>query len=397
MNCPSCGTILEAGVATCPKCGMPTPYNAATPLPITPSSEETLTPVFDEDPFTETALESPGSQPGLVSQQVPSGITPPVPPSRQTRSIDDDVHLARNTQPAPSPMPPLLPQQGPQRPRGLSRGSILLLLAVVVLLLEGGGLLYYAKVSHPGELHAVATDTARTLLTGQAQATARVYAQATATAQALARATALAHATATAQEVATATAQQAMYSNATSGSPVLNDPLKNNGANHWTVGTFLNGSCAFTGGALRVSGKASCLAQATNFVNFAYQAQETFMTTAGAGGLMFRVDIANQRAYFFEIRSNGCYTLATLQVNSSGENSLHVLMQGCSPAVNQGVNRSNLLTVVARGSTISLYINGQYVAQVSDSHARSGAIGVFSDSSSPSSEVAFHCAQVWQL
>jgi len=246
-----------------------------------------------------------------------------------------------------------------------------------------------ATLSHPGELHAVATDTARTLLTGQAQATV--------TAQALARATALAHATATAQEEATATAQQAIYTNATSGRPVINDPLQRNDANHWTVGTFLNGSCAFTGGALRVSGKASCLARATNFGNFAYQAQETFMTSAGVGGLMFRVDIANQRASFFEIRSNGCCTLATIQVNSSGENSLHVLMQGCSPAVNQGVNRSNLLTVVARSSTISLYINGQYIAQVSDSHARFGSIGVFSDSSSPSSAVAFHSAQVWQL
>jgi hypothetical protein len=271
------------------------------------------------------------------------------------------------------------------------------LLVVVVLLLEGGGLLYYVTMSHPAELHAVATDTARTLLTGQAQATARVHAQETATAQALVQATALAHATATAQAAATATAQQAMYTDATSGRPVLNDPLQRNDANHWTVGTFLSGSCAFTGGALQVSGKASCLAQDTNFVNFAYQAQETFMTSGGVGGLMFRVDIANQRAYFFEIRSNGCYTLATIQVNSSGQNSLHVQIQGCSPAVNQGVNRSNLLTVVARGSTISLYINRQYVAQVSDSHSRSGAIGVFSDSSNPSSGVAFTRAQVWQL
>lgn len=72
--------------------------------------------------------------------------------------------------------------------------------------------------------------------------------------------------------------REAVYTSATGGSPLLTDPLTNNDANLSTVGTCIKRSCAFTEGALHVNGKTFFLAQVTNFRNYAFQAQEIFIT-----------------------------------------------------------------------------------------------------------------------
>ena len=191
-----------------------------------------------------------------------------------------------------------------------------------------------------------------------------------------------------------------MYSKVTSGRPVLNDPLSMNDNNNWTVNELYQGSCAFTQGAIHVkvshvSYFHTCVAQASNFSNFAYQVQLTIIK-GDAGGLTFRARDTNSNTpsrLDFGIDQAGYYSLLVL----SQGNIRTVLLQRPGPEIKAGLGQTNLLTVIAQGSNIYLYVNKHYVASISDNTSSSGAIGVFAADITEPTEVVFSNAQVWNL
>src|SRR2546423_2417917 len=136
---------------------------------------------------------------------------------------------AQQYSPPQQAYPPPFP--GPQRRRGLSSGMVILFIVLVLLIIGGSGLILYTAVIQANQLHAQATATAQANATGTAQANATGTAQAAATATTEANATATAQAQATAHLQATATALQTLFTQATSGTPVLNDPLSQQDAN----------------------------------------------------------------------------------------------------------------------------------------------------------------------
>ena len=112
------------------------------------------------------------------------------------------------------------------------------------------------------------------------------------------------------------------------------------------------------------------------FLNFALQVQMTIIR-GPSGGLLFRSNLAGT-FYAFSISTDGTYFLERISPGSiAGKIQITPLARGSSPAINQGINQSNTLTVVAQGNTLYLYVNGQYVDSASDSTLTSGAIGVF--------------------
>jgi hypothetical protein len=329
MNCTSCGTTLELSVTTCPNCGAHLPYNV----------------------------------PSITEQQ-------PQVTENESQNGEEAV---------PSAPQPTTPQpQGQQPHRGISGRLTLLLIAIVVLLVGGSGLTYYAAIYQPNQIHAQATTTARANITGTAQANAN--------------ATASAQTQATAQAQATVTALQNVYTQATSGTPALNDSLASNSANNWTSA----GSCVFTGGKLHASGYSICPAVATDFHDFAYQVQMTFVGGDGLGGMIFRLNRANHNFYMFTISPAGTYTFFSGHAQSDGGLLLKILKTGSFAGINTGLNQSNQLAVVAKGNQMYLYINKQYVVLVTDSSSSSGMIGVVSLKFGGSPQVAFNDAEVWK-
>jgi hypothetical protein len=112
------------------------------------------------------------------------------------------------------------------------------------------------------------------------------------------------------------------------------------------------------------------------------------------GGLLFRVDNTQTSYYAFVVSSDGFYQLTTI----NGTNLPIALNSAPSPAIKTGLNQSNLLTVIARGNDMYLYINKQYVTTVNDNTYTSGGLGLLAVSgSSPSADIAFSSAQVWKL
>jgi hypothetical protein len=196
---------------------------------------------------------------------------------------------------------------------------------------------------------------------------------------------------------------QGIYNQATSGMPILDDSLSENSANNWNVSIEkTNLSCGFTNGAYfastqKVNPEALCVAQSTNFSNFAYQIQMMFTKTATIdGGIVFRADAVNCKLYYFLIDPHGNYWLS-LSVQCGGVPD-RVLLQGSSASIHTGLNQPNLMAVVALGNTLYLYVNKQYIGKVSDRNLSSGQIGVLATNPTAGpGEVLFRHAQVWQL
>lgn len=276
--------------------------------------------------------------------------------------------------------------------------TVLLLVLALLMLLSGIGLVYYSLDFHPAQLRAYATATVQTIQTVQTHATATVNAQVTGTAVAYAHATATAQVRATAVAAATATALQTIYTQATSSNPALFDPLTGNDGNNWDEGNANGGGgCFFAGGSYHSSMPQkgfylTCMAESSNVHNFAFQVQMTTLKGDG-GGLVFRSSNSNFHAYRFRVGHDGLYALvATLDGQHSS-----VLKSGASSAINTNPNAPNLLTVIARGSNMYLYINKQYITNVSDGTYSSGQIGMFAEDATNPTEVAFSHAEVWNL
>lgn len=294
----------------------------------------------------------------------------------------------------------------PDRPAKSALSSPIAKLGIIVLavlLIAGSGLLFYTTVYLPGQLHAQATATSVAIITGtsQANATSTAYVYATGTAYAHATATSVAQATAAV--VATQTALQNLYTQVTSGSPALSDPLTKPDNYGWDDFEYSDnsGGCGFTAGAYRATINAGhfsyCQATGTNFSNFAYQAQ-VIIQSGHSGGLLFRGTTRDTGGYYFRINTDGTYILYKFaNKDSNGISQTTALISGHSSAINASDNQTNLLTVIARGNTFNLYINKQYVDSASDNTYASGVIGVYVDSDTSGTTAYFHNAEVWRL
>ena len=391
MQCNFCGTFLPVGAKHCPFCGAP----VSQPGPL----QESLSP----PPVSQADRTVRAGPSNLQAERVMPAepYDPPVPLASSANAYPPPPYYANSQQPpyvVPQP-PPSPPQRQPPRSgRGLSRGMIALIVLALLLMCGGVGLIYYTTVSHPAQLHAQATATAQTQQTREAQATAQANAQATGTAVAYANATATAQAQATAEVVATATALQNIYNSATAGAPALNDALSGNTASNWDEDQAQGGGgCTFTGGAYHASLFSRgfyfpCFARNTNFSDLAFQVQMT-ITQGDAGGLIFRANSSANKFYIFLLGSDGTYDLFISQDNN---HSLE-LAYGSSPAIHKYAGHTNLITAIARGNNIYLYVNKQYISSVSDATYKSGQIGVFAEDRTNPTNVAFSNAQVWKL
>jgi Flp pilus assembly protein TadG len=294
----------------------------------------------------------------------------------------------------------------------LPRFIVILMIAVVLIIVAGGAGLVYVSISSQAATHAQATATAQanTVATAAA-ATATTHAHATATAIANATATTIASAHTTATAIANATVTAVANAQATAmtiavnpdpyppagGRLALFDPLSNNSHGYnWSANPT---NCVFTGGAYHVIAPdprffASCLAQSTNFTNFAYEVQMKIIK-GDLGGIIFRGS-TNNNFYLFYVTQLGSYELLLCPGNTCRQ----IVATTSSPAINRGLNSTNIVAVVVTGTTITLYVNHQKVTSVNDSTYSHGQIGVaaspFANAGHPT-EVVYSNARVWTL
>ncbi len=377
MKCSACGAQLPAGVAYCPNCGTPTPayYAPSGTSPNNPtvsSSPESIPP-----PYTNYGSQSYGTQNPYEA--------PPPPPNPYNTPVPESY--ASSTVPQYAP-PPVVPPSPPTPKPGGNRMGLIIGVVVLVLVLIVGGVLALAHIGSQG---------------GNASVTPTVPpTQATGTAQANSSATAVAAVTATAQAQASATAAV----NAANPNPytpgqgqlAMKDTLADNSQGHkWDVSNQADGSCAFSGGSYTVSTPKTqffflCAAEATDFSNFAFEIQAK-VVKGDCAGVVFRADTNAGKMYFYEVCQDGTYDFSRY-LDYTGNN-VKDLSGGSSAAIVTGLNQTNTMAVVAQGSTLTIYVNKQKIASVTDSSFTHGQIGVFADATNNPTTVSFNNAMVW--
>ena len=277
--------------------------------------------------------------------------------------------------------------------------TILLSSIIAILVIISSGALFYVGAYQPNQIHAQATATSVAIANLNTTATAQVrrgtQVQATATSQAQTRATSVV--------TGTRTALQNAFNKTTDATPVLADSLESPSNNQWTQHNYHDkaghfaGSCGFTNGSYHVVTTPSflqfCPATVTNFANLAYQVQLT-MLHGNSGGLVIRAD-ANGSGYYFRISTDGKYLVWRVDATQDYYNKTPIVT-GQSAAVMTGNNAINILTIIATGPRLSLYVNSQYVNSASDSTYSSGQIGVYVESDTAGAEATFRNAKVWK-
>lgn len=212
----------------------------------------------------------------------------------------------------------------------------------------------------------------------------------------LADATATATVQANISALATASSSSVNHYPPFGGTLTLDDPLSNSSkSSQWDR----TSDCIFTGGAYHVVAPnpgyfIPCYAKATNFSNFVYQVQ-MMIINGDCGAIILRANWRTDQIYYFRICRDGDYHFS-LYVDNTGTNA-KTLKSDSTSAIKTGLNESNLIAVVARGSIIELYINLQHIADVYSDAYSQGQIGVAAEAESNPTEVAYSNAKVWTL
>lgn len=325
-------------------------------------------------------------------------------------TVPDDSSLwGAVTEKAPPVWPPPVPTY--RRRETMSARTIVFIAVLAVALIAGGlGFIVYATtVQFRGGLHAQATVFARS--TTQAQNTAQAQVQATANYFSTANANIYARATAQAQSTAALAAQSdnvtataTMYGNLlaqiTGGASKLDDTLvDNSGGNQWDTTTNTTSSaCIFNGTDYEIDENQSgylqpCFAEATNFTNFAYQA-DIVIDNGTEAGLAFCANSSKNSYYLFRFDIYGNYAL-DLYTSSSQETTL---LTGFDPTdISTGLSQSNTISVIVFKGKLYLYANQVYLGSVANKALASGMIGFASLDSSVPTKAEFSNAQVWAI
>ena len=180
----------------------------------------------------------------------------------------------------------------------------------------------------------------------------------------------------------------------------LYDPLSY--PDHWDNHSYASYGTAyqFTQGAYHISQSkpgafypSDDTAASDYFSDFAFEVQMT-ITKGDCGGTMFRRAATTDTEYFFQVCQDRSYELYLYQ--NSGNNA-QSLTGGASAAIHMGYNQSNVIAVVARGSSISLYVNSQQIGSANDATYNYGGIALCAVDYHNPTEVIYSNARAWSL
>jgi serine/threonine protein kinase len=184
------------------------------------------------------------------------------------------------------------------------------------------------------------------------------------------------------------------------GKLTLNDPLDSN-HHGWDEGhpcNFRDGSYHIN---LPMNQFATCYAHSTDYKNFTYEVQMTFLKmghTSSAAGIAFRGDNSIPASYVIAIYQRGKYSFLACSTTCQAVSGYPAQPQ-ILPSFHTQIGQPNTLAVVAHDDLFTFYVNGQQVfGPVQDHTSSHGMIGVYAQGGQigGGTEVAFKNARVWQ-
>ena len=338
-------------------------YNQGTAYGGPPSGPGQNSNPYNPYPGNPPAPDTNPSPYGPYEQNPPTPAPPLYNPYGQTPSSPN--YNQYGTLPSAPNVPPTPPRRGPSM-------RVILISAIALILVLGG--IAFGFVSYNN--------------------TQQSNANATATAQANNKATATAHANQIATSVA-ATAAAVASNYPFSANLKLSDPLINNSkGSGWQEDNF----CKFQGSAYhafdaQANTFTACSAINTNFSNFTFEV-EAVLNSGDAIGITFRGNADKSQFYRLAIYTDGSYAVY-LYVDTTGTNSRKLTNGTITPTPD--LTNTNLISVVARGSTMTIYFNKTEVTSFTDPTYGSGQIGVAATDISKSADAVFTNLNVWAL
>jgi serine/threonine protein kinase len=184
-----------------------------------------------------------------------------------------------------------------------------------------------------------------------------------------------------------------LYNAVTSRPPSYSSALSQQDSANWDQGK----QCRFVGGAYQVtalpgvnSGVTVCLEQIYDFSDFAFQAQMTIHSgdnNGDGGGLVFRGTSATDRIYRLRIGLDGSYDIFNGNLIGPGGSAVS------GPVLNQKI----LLTVIAQGNLLFLYVNNQFIATSHSTFLNHGQLGFMAFAKNQSVDITFTNVKVWNI
>lgn len=196
-------------------------------------------------------------------------------------------------------------------------------------------------------------------------------------------------------------AAEALYQQITGSPPSLSDSLSAPDDNGWDTGTAQPlGRCGYNAGAYSVSVSqtdtaAECYPRGLVYDNLAIQVTMTIVA-GDAGGLIFRAGAASSPHYRFAVYRDDQYDL----VLGNDADQPTGIAGGRSAFIRTNSGQDNVLTVIANGDSILLYINEHFIqsAVATQSAATTfGGIGFFAYDKSTTTDCTFSNLKVWAL
>ncbi|WP_322480717.1 hypothetical protein [Thermogemmatispora sp.] len=172
----------------------------------------------------------------------------------------------------------------------------------------------------------------------------------------------------------------------------LSDPRNSIG---WETGRH----CAFQAGAYHVMAQDPRFFEAcSNGIGYSDFVLEVEMTIVKGdqGGLLFRGDIDNDRYYLFQTDTSGFCSLFAY-TGGDGDQA-EELSRSIAIGFQRGHSASNLLALVVRGSSLTLYLNHEPVIKVTDGRYRAGQLALLAVpfvESGQATEVTYRHLKVW--
>ena len=359
-NVQAFATALEQAVQTDASHTLPASQPVA-PIDVMPPTRPIYLPselaTFPDESITPTELITPPSQtttPTVLSvptsqTTVPKGLaTPPdhttPPPTKLAASASLTPFAAKPSVLFPERM---IPQKPPKLKQGVARNRTIFLIGVALLVVIVGAGILYNTIANQG--------------VNTVHSSARVNAS-------------------------TATAQiQSILTQSTSGIPSLDDPMHDNSQGYnWDQGKY----CYF--GPDRTyhvvtpyAQYATCLAERTDFSNFAFQVQLRF-NNQGRGRILFRANSVHTTYYYLDVvgGSGECILQSTGNLNYG---------LGCSVPLQAAIT----FTIIAKSDKLYVFLNNRYLGMTADSSFSNGQIGVGSDGYGL--DMAVSNVKVWKL
>jgi len=337
-----------------------------------PRQQPSYTPPQPPSNVSETQLPTYVPSSYAQSGQQPS-YTPPQPPGYTAPQSASQQPLYTPTQGSYGP-PPAQPQK-----RSPVLAIVLAVIALVVIL--GGIGSFFLYQNNQNRLHTEATATAHTQANNNATATVLAQQNATATTVASTNLTATAIVTSHFPPFTTLS---------------FHDPLNTSSNSNWTSGSACQASSnGYQVSIAQVNTFEYCSYLQGTFGDFAYQATMN-IRQGDCGGLIFRY-IDSRNMFLFEVCQDGKYNISD-RVNNQW-NSLYTSYHP-SAAIQQGLNKQNVLAVTVQGDTVNMYVNGQKIDTATDQNLTSskfvqGSIALEADDLSNPTTVIYTDALLW--